>query len=35
LFPATPRNEDPFLDFIRMHRDSVHRISRTNIPADP
>src|SRR2546430_7408796 len=26
-------NEQPFLEVIRMHRDSVNRISRTHIPA--
>src|SRR5712671_1065585 len=33
-FPGYLKNEEPFLDVIRMHRDSVHHVSRTNIPAD-
>ena len=33
-FPGYARNEQPFLDVIRMHRDSVSRIARTNIPTD-
>jgi ribonucleoside-diphosphate reductase alpha chain len=33
-FPGYARNEQPFLDVIRMHRDSVSRITRTSIPTD-
>jgi ribonucleoside-diphosphate reductase alpha chain len=33
-FAGYARNEQPFLDVIRMHRDSVNRISRSHIPAD-
>jgi ribonucleoside-diphosphate reductase alpha chain len=31
-FPGYAVNEDPFLGVIRMHRDSVSRINRHNIP---
>src|SRR6185503_18368622 len=31
-FPGYPENEQPFLEVIRMHRDSVNRISRNHIP---
>jgi ribonucleoside-diphosphate reductase alpha chain len=30
-FPGYPENEKPFLEVIRMHRDSVSRINRRNI----
>jgi len=33
-FPGYAKNEQPFLDVIRMHRESVNRITRTNIPTD-
>src|SRR6266849_2142060 len=33
-FPGYAKNEQPFLDVIRMHRDSVNRINRHNIPGD-
>ena len=32
-FAGYPKNEDPFLEVIRMHRDAVSRIHRQNIPA--
>src|SRR5437016_12528578 len=31
-FPGYLKNEEPFLDVIRMHRDSVARIRRQHIP---
>src|SRR5689334_16661864 len=31
-FPGYAVNEQPFLEVIRMHRDSVNRINRRNIP---
>jgi ribonucleoside-diphosphate reductase alpha chain len=33
-FPGYAKNEQPFLDVIRMHRDSVNRITRSYIPTD-
>ncbi len=33
-FPGYKKNEQPFLDVIRMHRESVGGITRTNIPTD-
>jgi ribonucleoside-diphosphate reductase alpha chain len=33
-FPGYEKNEEPFLDVIRMHRDAVHHINRNHIPAD-
>src|SRR3984885_4261181 len=33
-FEGYPENEEPFLDVIRMHRDSVHGINHRNIPSD-
>ncbi|HYA17747.1 MAG TPA: vitamin B12-dependent ribonucleotide reductase [Bryobacteraceae bacterium] len=33
-FPGYAKNEEPFLEVIRMHRDSVHGINSRNIPAD-
>jgi ribonucleoside-diphosphate reductase alpha chain len=33
-FAGYAKNEQPFLEVIRMHRDSVGRITRTNIPTD-
>jgi len=30
-FPGYPENEQPFLEVIRMHRDSVSRINRRNV----
>ncbi|HKW99944.1 MAG TPA: vitamin B12-dependent ribonucleotide reductase [Bryobacteraceae bacterium] len=33
-FPGYAKNEQPFLDVIRMHRDSVNHITRSNIPTD-
>ncbi len=33
-FPGYAKNEQPFLDVIRMHRESVSRITRGNIPID-
>jgi ribonucleoside-diphosphate reductase alpha chain len=32
-FPGYMANEQPFLEVIRMHRDSVNRINRHNVPA--
>jgi ribonucleoside-diphosphate reductase alpha chain len=32
-FAGYPENEQPFLEVIRMHRDSVDRVRRVNIPA--
>jgi len=32
-FAGYRENEQPFLEVIRMHRDSVERVRRTNIPA--
>ena len=33
-FPGYGKNEEPFLEVIRMHRDSVHGINQRNIPSD-
>jgi len=33
-FSGYPKNEEPFLEVIRMHRDAVHHIKRSNIPTD-
>ncbi|MGI8989473.1 MAG: vitamin B12-dependent ribonucleotide reductase [Bryobacteraceae bacterium] len=33
-FPGYAKNEEPFLDVIRMHRDSVSRINSRSIPYD-
>src|SRR5271165_3053144 len=33
-FPGYAANEEPFLEVIRMHRDSVHGINHRNIPSD-
>jgi ribonucleoside-diphosphate reductase alpha chain len=33
-FPGYWKNEEPFLDVIRMHRDAVSKINARNIPAD-
>ena len=33
-FPGYPKNEEPFLEVIRMHRDAVHGINHRNIPSD-
>src|SRR5689334_563112 len=33
-FSGYAKNEQPFLEVIRMHRESVSRITRTNIPTD-
>ncbi len=33
-FPGYWKNEEPFLEVIRMHRDAVGRINARNIPAD-
>src|SRR5665213_2028956 len=33
-FPGYDRNEEPFLEVIRMHRDAVHGINHRNIPSD-
>jgi ribonucleoside-diphosphate reductase alpha chain len=33
-FPGYPRNEGPFLEVIRMHRDAVDRINARHIPSD-
>ncbi len=32
-FPGYLKNEEPFLDVIRMHRDSCARINKANVPA--
>ncbi len=31
-FPGYEKNDEPFLDVIRMHRDSVSRISHRTVP---
>src|SRR5580692_225566 len=33
-FPGYAKNVEPFLEVIRMHRDSVHAINHRNIPSD-
>ncbi len=33
-FPGYAKNEEPFLNVIRMHRDAVHSINHRNIPSD-
>src|SRR5690349_25091099 len=33
-FEGYPSNEEPFLDVIRMHRDSVNTINHRNVPSD-
>ncbi len=33
-FPGYAKNEEPFLDVIRMHRDSVHGINHRNVPSE-
>ena len=33
-FPGYAKNEEPFLEVIRMHRDAVHGINHRNIPSD-
>ena len=33
-FAGYPKNEEPFLEVIRMHRDAVHGINHRNIPSD-
>jgi len=33
-FPGYAKNEEPFLDVIRMHRDAVHGVNHRNIPSD-
>ena len=33
-FPGYEKNAEPFLDVIRMHRDSVHGINHRNVPSD-
>ncbi|HXE64962.1 MAG TPA: vitamin B12-dependent ribonucleotide reductase [Bryobacteraceae bacterium] len=33
-FPGYAKNEEPFLEVIRMHRDSVSGINHRNIPSD-
>jgi ribonucleoside-diphosphate reductase alpha chain len=33
-FPGYAENEEPFLEVIRMHRDSVSRINRRNVSTD-
>src|ERR1700722_3413602 len=33
-FPGYKKNEEPFLEVIRMHRDSVQGINHRNIPGD-
>jgi ribonucleoside-diphosphate reductase alpha chain len=33
-FPGYAKNEEPFLEVIRMHRDSVHGINHRNVPSD-
>ncbi len=33
-FPGYPKNEEPFLEVIRMHRDAVHGINHRNVPSD-
>ncbi len=33
-FPGYAKNEESFLDVVRMHRDSVSRIDRRKVPAD-
>ena len=31
-FPGYKKNEEPFLEVIRMHRDAVHGINHRSIP---
>jgi ribonucleoside-diphosphate reductase alpha chain len=33
-FAGYEKNDEPFLDVIRMHRDSVHGINHRNVPSD-
>ena len=33
-FPGYPRNAEPFLEVIRMHRDAAHRLNNRHVPAD-
>jgi ribonucleoside-diphosphate reductase alpha chain len=33
-FPGYAQNAEPFLEVIRMHRDSVHGINHRNVPSD-
>ena len=33
-FPGYKKNEEPFLEVIRMHRNAVHGINHRNIPSD-
>ncbi|HXJ41987.1 MAG TPA: vitamin B12-dependent ribonucleotide reductase [Bryobacteraceae bacterium] len=33
-FPGYKKNEEPFLEVIRMHRDAVHGINHRNVPSD-
>ncbi len=33
-FPGYAKNEEPFLEVIRMHRDAVHGINHRNVPSD-
>src|SRR3954447_16166783 len=33
-FPGYRKNEEPFLEVIRMHRDAVHGINHRNVPSD-
>src|SRR5271156_1854693 len=33
-FPGYAKNEEPFLNVIKMHRDAVHGINHRNIPSD-
>src|ERR1700734_4105151 len=33
-FPGYTKNEEPFLEVIKMHRDGVHGINSRNIPSD-
>ena len=32
-FPGYAKNEEPFLEVIRMHRDAVHGINHRNVPS--
>jgi ribonucleoside-diphosphate reductase alpha chain len=33
-FPGYAKNEEPFLEVIKMHRDAVHGINHRNVPSD-
>ena len=33
-FPGYAKNDEPFLEVMRMHRDSVHGINHRNVPSE-